>query len=349
VSLGVTVTSNTCSGSASATVNVNARPNATITAPGAICSGASDSASVAAIAGATYNWTITNGTITGGSGTNAITFTSTSGPVSLGVSVTSNGCSATGSASVNVNALPDATITAPSAICSGSTGTASVAAVSGGSYSWSITGGSITGGSGTNTVTFTSTGTTATLSVTVATSAGCPASSNKTVAVNANPATPTITPGGATTFCVGGSVTFTASAASSYLWSNGATTQSINVSSSGTFTVRVTNASGCTSALSAPASVTVNPATTITQAPASITIPKNATTTLSVTATGTGTLSYQWYNPTTANNTDTSRKVGTNSPTFTTPKLGTGPHYYYVVVTGSCGSVASPIATVTAN
>ncbi|HEV8435797.1 MAG TPA: hypothetical protein VGR95_20480, partial [Thermoanaerobaculia bacterium] len=186
------------------------------------------------------------------------------------------------------------------------------------------------------------------LGITVA-SNGCSSSGNTNVAVNANPATPSITAGGPTTFCAGGSVTLSAPAASGYLWSTGATTQSIVVSASGTFSVTVTNASGCTSAQSAPVTVTVNPSTTITQPPASISIPKNTTTTLSVTATGTGTLTYQWYNPTTANNTDTSHKVGTNSPTFTTPKLGAGAHYYYVVVTGTCGTARSPIATVTAN
>jgi hypothetical protein len=51
----------------------------------------------------------------------------------------------------------------------------------------------------------------------------------------------------------------------------------------------------------------------------------------------------------TANNSDTSKKVGTSSPTFTTPKLAKGTYYYYVVVTSSCGTARSAIATVTAN
>ncbi len=44
----------------------------------------------------------------------------------------------------------------------------------------------------------------------------------------------------------------------SYLWSNGATTQSINVTQSGTFTVQVTDENGC-SATTPPETVTVNP------------------------------------------------------------------------------------------
>jgi hypothetical protein len=55
----------------------------------------------------------------------------------------------------------------------------------------------------------------------------------------------TITVDGATTFCAGESVTLTASEASGYLWSNGATTRSIVVSENGNFTVRVMNSNGC--------------------------------------------------------------------------------------------------------
>jgi gliding motility-associated-like protein len=70
--------------------------------------------------------------------------------------------------------------------------------------------------------------------------------------------TSTIAIAGATTFCQGGSVVLTASSGSSYAWSNGAQTQSITVSTSGSYYVTVTNASGC-SATSNATVVTVNP------------------------------------------------------------------------------------------
>jgi gliding motility-associated-like protein len=72
------------------------------------------------------------------------------------------------------------------------------------------------------------------------------------------PATPTIAAGGLTAFCTGDSVTLTSSPGSTYLWSNGATTQSINVTSSGSYSVQVTNAGGCISAISVASAVTVN-------------------------------------------------------------------------------------------
>lgn len=62
---------------------------------------------------------------------------------------------------------------------------------------------------------------------------------------------------GNTTFCAGGNVTLYALGTGTYLWSNGATTQSINVAQSGDYSVIVSN-NGCTST-SANTKVTVNP------------------------------------------------------------------------------------------
>jgi hypothetical protein len=67
----------------------------------------------------------------------------------------------------------------------------------------------------------------------------------------------TITPGGPTSFCAGGSVTLTASAGDTYLWSDGQTTSSIVVDTTGTFTVTVTDAFSCSST-SASVTITVN-------------------------------------------------------------------------------------------
>ena len=71
-------------------------------------------------------------------------------------------------------------------------------------------------------------------------------------------ATPAITASGPLDFCSGGIVTLTSSKAAGYLWSTGATTQSINVDLAGSYTVKVKDNSGCRSAASVPAEVTVN-------------------------------------------------------------------------------------------
>ena len=73
---------------------------------------------------------------------------------------------------------------------------------------------------------------------------------------------PTITAGGSLTFCEGDSLTLTSSIANSYLWSNGATTQSTTVNSSNSYSVS-TDTVGLTS-VSAATVVTVDPRPSIT-------------------------------------------------------------------------------------
>jgi PKD repeat protein len=84
----------------------------------------------------------------------------------------------------------------------------------------------------------------------------CPVTSGDVV-VNISPAptTPIIASSGTIQPCVGGSVILTSGSYSNYNWSTGATTQSINVTNSGTYTVTVSSASGC---LASSAPFTVN-------------------------------------------------------------------------------------------
>ncbi|HEX9983066.1 MAG TPA: FG-GAP-like repeat-containing protein [Thermoanaerobaculia bacterium] len=81
----------------------------------------------------------------------------------------------------------------------------------------------------------------------------------------------------------------------------------------------------------------------ITAQPASRTITAGQTTTLSVTATGTAPLSYQWYIG--SSGSTTSPIAGATGPSVTVnPQTSTS---YWVRVTNSCGSVNSTTATVT--
>jgi hypothetical protein len=70
------------------------------------------------------------------------------------------------------------------------------------------------------------------------------------------PARPVISASGPTTFNIGGSVTLSAPTGFNYIWSNGATTRTINVTTTGTYTVR-TISSGCSSEVSLPTNVVV--------------------------------------------------------------------------------------------
>ncbi|MFZ2493661.1 MAG: Ig-like domain repeat protein, partial [Thermoanaerobaculia bacterium] len=193
------------------------------------------------------------------------------------VVLTATGCTA-----------PPTTVTAPATVCPDSTGNvASVPLTAGATYLWTVTNGAITSGQGTGSITF-SVGTATPVTVTVEVSVpGCQNSGTANVDVSAPQ--PVITAAGPTTFCVGGSVLLDAgSGYASYLWSNGATTQTIEVSESGTFSVTVTNAAGC-AATSGAVGVGVTAAPTAT----SITSSSNPATegqslTLGATITPTG-------------------------------------------------------------
>ncbi|PKR80084.1 hypothetical protein CW751_12040, partial [Brumimicrobium salinarum] len=75
---------------------------------------------------------------------------------------------------------------------------------------------------------------------------------------------PVITASGSPTICGSGSVTLTSTAAGQYLWSNGATSQSITVSTAGAYSVTTTAPGGGCSATSNIINVTVQPSPTLT-------------------------------------------------------------------------------------
>jgi gliding motility-associated-like protein len=142
------------------------------------------------------------------------------------------------------------------------------------------------------------------------------------VTVNIGSTTPVITASGPLTFCQGGSVTLTSSAATGNTWSNGATTQSITVTTSGTYTV--TNACGLTSS-AVNVSVTPSPAVMVN----SPSICAGQTATL----TGTGAAAYTW-------STGAAINPITVSPSTTTSYTVTG-------TTSGCSSTAVATVTIT--
>ena len=138
----------------------------------------------------------------------------------------------------------------------------------------------------------------------------------------------TVFPSGPTTFCMGGSVTLTVSPNSSYNWSNGATTQSITISSSGSYYVTIIDANGCY-AVSSPTTVTV------TTVPTAV-ITANGSTSFcqggSVTLSGNQGTAYSWSS-------------GQTTQSITVTQSGN----YTVTITnaGGCTGNATTSATVT--
>ncbi len=102
-------------------------------------------------------------------------------------------------------------------------------------------------------------------SVTITCPGGSAVSSAVQVTVNPLPSA-NVTALGNTTFCEGGSVQLSAPIGLSYVWSNGATTQTVTIGTSGSYTVAVSNAQGC-SATSSAVVVTANPNPTVNAGP----------------------------------------------------------------------------------
>jgi hypothetical protein len=94
--------------------------------------------------------------------------------------------------------------------------------------------------------------------------------SSSTITITTSAPTASISTSNPLVFCADTSATLTANAGTAYLWSNGSTSPSIVVDSTGTYTVAVTNADNCI-ATSAGTSITVNPLPTPTITPLSAT------------------------------------------------------------------------------
>jgi hypothetical protein len=100
---------------------------------------------------------------------------------------------------------------------------------------------------------------------------GCRAVDSVFVVVKPAPVKPTLYASGPTTFCLGDSVrlfTTTDTSYISYLWNTGATTTSIKVTTSGTYTITVTGSNGCGNSPVNAMTVTVNPLPPATVGPA---------------------------------------------------------------------------------
>ncbi len=246
----VTITDNNgCNASASQSVTVNTNPTPTVTPIGntTFCQG--DAVTLDAGTFTSYVWS---------NAATSQTISATAAGTYIVTATDANGCTGTASQVVTVNPLPTPVITPNGAtsFCPG--GSVTLDAGFYPSYSWSTT----------ETTQMISANTSATFTVTVSDANGCTGTSSQVVTVYANP-TPTITPSGPTTFCTGDSISLAAGLYVNYAWSNTATDASIYASTSGTYSVTVTDVNGCVG--SSSVAVTVNPTPTPTITPSGAT------------------------------------------------------------------------------
>ncbi|MFN5652960.1 MAG: beta strand repeat-containing protein, partial [Flavobacteriia bacterium] len=329
----VTVTNNNgCSAtSAAVVVTENALPTvAAITGTASACVGSSSTLASSTGGGtwsssntATATVNASSGAVTGVSaGTSTITYTVTDG----------NGCTNSASTSFTVNSLPTlAAIGGANAACAGTSTTLSNT-TSGGTWSSSNTGvASINPATGA--LSATTAGTTI-ITYTVTNSNGCTNSVTMIFTVNALP-TATVTAGGSTTICAGSTVSLSANAGTGYTyqWSNGSADQTITVSTSGSYTVTVTDLNGC-STTSAATSVTVTPLPTVASITGNTGVCVGSTTTLASATTG-GT----WSSSNTAVATISAGGVVSGVSAGTTTIT-------YTVTVGGCTNTATTTVTV---
>ena len=277
---------------------------------------------------APYTYTWSNGLGTGQSKTVSPTSTTT-----YTVTVTDNlNCTSTDQVIVTVNSSPVANAGTDVTICNGSS-TTLTANGTGGAAPYTFNWNNGLGAGQTKTVNPT---TTTTYTVTVSDSKNCTATDQVIVTVNPRPtvtinktdASCGIANGSATANPTGGTSPYT-----SYSWSNGGTTQTINNLPAGSYTVTVTDSKGCTGT----ATTTINNTNGVNvNAGADREICNGSSTTLTATpSNGTSPFSYTWSNGMTGS-------PITVSPTVTTT--------YTVTVSdaNSCTATDQVIVTVNA-
>ncbi len=283
-----------------------------------VCGSSAITLTTPVTANTTYQWFYNGSIISGATSSNYLP--SQAGNYYVAATSSLNGCIGN---SDTTNLFTVATIT-PNGSISSCTSPVLLSAPTGtgNAYQWKLNGVNI-GGATSSTYNATTSGN---YSV-IVTNGSCTSTSLETnLTINPAPTTPTITAGGTTTFCDGGSVVLTSSSATGNTWSTGATTQSITVTQGGNYSVSVSN--GTCSATSLVTAVTVNPV------PATPTITAGGTTTFcdggSVVLTSSSATGNTWSN-------------GVTSQSISVSTAGT---YTVTVSNGTCIATSSPLAVV---
>jgi len=317
-----------CVANGTSTVTINANPVVTVNSA-AICQGGS--ATLTAIGASSYSWS----PATGLSATNldAVSASPAATTIYTVTGTNADGCTATANSTLTVNTNPTVAVNSPT-ICQG--GSAALSASGAATYSWSadpslssLTGANVTATPASST-SYTVTGTSVD---------GCTGTAVSTVTVNLNPL-PVVA---SAAICAGGTATLTATGASSYSWSpatglSATNTPSVNANPAVTTIYTITGTTlGCTGTTTATLTVHPNPVMTVN----SPTICDGST--IALTATGADT--YAW-SPATALSATTGTTVNAN-PSATTVYTITGTSTDGCTSTINSTLTVNPIPTLT--
>jgi len=227
-----------CSDTIVKSIHINAPPFADAGPDKVICLGSSVTLSGAG--GLIYNWL--PGNISG----STISVSPTINTNYVVIVTDANGCTGADTVHVAINPLPVPIVGPNQVICSGQSAT--LTASGGVSYNWNPS------GSTSSTITI-SPSTSTTYAVDVIDGFGCQSTAFVNVTVNPLPVSVPLTP----VFICGGTFEIlnpgSSGPGATYVWSTGATTQTISVNTQGTYVVTITNQFGCSKV--SPTTVTV--------------------------------------------------------------------------------------------
>jgi len=333
---------NTC-GTVSSTnsivvVNLGTAPTAPVISaagPISVCEGQTVALSVPTQSGVTYQWKRNGINV----GTNSNNFTANqSGTYTIELLSPCGDVVSTNSIAVTISGqLPTAPTIAVNGnltFCEGGSAALSVPNQTGVSYQWKRNNTNV--GSNSNSFTATQSGT---YTIEVSNSCGSILSSNSVViTVNPIPTTPVISANGPLSFCEGQNVVLSLPSAQSYLWSNGATSQSITVNTSGTYTGQVIQ-NGCSSAVSQNTVVIVNIQPVAPTFISNSEVCAGNSATLSVNSTA----DVSWFTTPTGG-----ISIG-NGTSFNTAPLFTTTTFYAEAINGACISATRTAVSVTVN
>jgi hypothetical protein len=258
------------------------------------CNGGTNGAASVNVSGGTtaysYNWTPGNPT---GDGTASVTGL-TAGSWTCTVT-DANGC--TGTQTFNITQPLAVSVTGsatPATICSGNSSVITVSGSGGtGTINYMWMPGNLTGT--TQTVTPTST---TTYTITGTDANGCTGTRTITVTVNSRPV---VTLSGNNSFCAGGSTLLTGSSGGTSQWYRngviipGATSNTYSATQAGVYNLMKTNLNGCSDSAAVGITVTVNALPVVSSVSSTAPLCNGGNNgSASVTATGAGTLTYNW-------------------------------------------------------
>ncbi|MCZ2442343.1 MAG: gliding motility-associated C-terminal domain-containing protein [Flavobacteriales bacterium] len=314
-----------CTATATKTVVVSPIPPPSITGITSICLG--QSTTLTATGGGTYLWN------TGATNT-SITISPTVNTTYTVTITNAGGCTASSSQTVIVNPAPTVTVGNNGPLCPGNT--LNLNSTGGGTYTWTGPGG-FTSTQQNPSIPNTTISNAGTYIVTVTSTAGCTATANTTVSISSSLA---VTASSNMPVCEGSTLTLSTSGGTVYSWIGpggfSSSSQNPNIpnassANNGTYTVTVTNASGCTG--SATINITVE-ALPIVSASNNSPICLGGTINLSAT----GGTTYSWTGPSGFNSSLQNPSIASANSTHD--------GVYVVTVGNAAGCTASASTTV---